>query len=221
MVIDMNLKKILIALFGVLTFCNCETEQLVINTGTASPYYDGNMMEYLRSDKYNWELTVELIERAGLSALFEGVDPEYPEITFFGFKSHSVIRFLLDSQHKDQSNGIFTSVQDIPVELARELVLKHVVKGKHLKNSIALRNPKYVIGDDKQDGGTVFATVEGNLLRAYLERTSYGGVPDAGPIILYLYSITVGRMIPMATPDIQPDNGVVHALNYGYELGVI
>ncbi len=200
------------------TFC---TKQEVIDTGTANPYYDGNILEYLRSDDYNWELTVELIEHAGLTDLFEGKDPAYPEITFFGFKSYSVLRFLLDSQHKDQSQGVFTKVQDIPVAMARELILRHVVKGKHLKQSFAYRNKEFQISDPRQDGGTDLTTIEGNILRAYLEGSPYAGVPDAGPVIMNLYSITASRIIPMATPDIQPKNGVVHALNYGYEFGKI
>ena len=38
---------------------------------------------------------------------------------------------------------------------------------------------------------------------------------------MFLYSVTVGKMIPLATPNIQPKNGVVHALNYGYDFGKI
>lgn len=214
------MKKYFILILCALALVSC-TKQEVIDTGVASPYFQGTMMEYLRSDDYNWALTVELIEHAGLTDLFEGKDPAYPEITFFGFKSYSVQRFLFDSQYKDQSQGIFTKVQDIPVEMAKELVLKHVIKGKHLKEDIAYRNKEYQISDPRQDGGTDLTTLEGNVLRAYLEGSPYGGVPDAGPVTMSLYSITAMRMIPMATPDIQPKNGVVHALNYGYEFGKI
>lgn len=213
----MKIIKYIIICF-VLTAC---TKQEIIDTGTANPYFDGNMMEYLRSDDYNWKLTVELIEHAGLTALFEGKDPEYPEVTFFGFKSYSVLRFLYDSQHKDQSQGVFINVQDIPVELARELVLKHVINGTHLKESVAYRDQEYQISDPRQGGGTKFTTLGGNQLWAYLEGSPYAGVPNAGPVIMNLYSITAMRMIPMATPDIQPKNGVVHALNYGYDFGKI
>lgn len=197
------------------------TKQEVIDTGTANPHFEGSMLAYLRADDYNWELTVELIEHAGLADLFDGKDPQYTEITFFGFKSYSVLRFLYDSQYKDQSQGVFTRVADIPVALARELVLKHVVAGKHLKKDVAYRNKEFQISDPRQVGGTDYTTVHGNVLRAYLEGSAYAGVPDAGPVILNLYSVTAMRIIPMATPDIQPGNGVVHALNYGYEFGKI
>ena len=47
------------------------TQQDVINSGVSSPYHDCNMMDYMRGDTYNWELTVQMIEHAGLTDLFE------------------------------------------------------------------------------------------------------------------------------------------------------
>ena len=101
------MKKIAIIIFVLAGFAACDTRQDVIDTGISSPYFEGNMMEYLRSDAYNWELTVQMIERAGLTDLFEGRVDSLSEITFFAPKSYSVLRFLLDSRHKDQSEGIF------------------------------------------------------------------------------------------------------------------
>ena len=60
----------------------------------------------------------------------------------------------------------------------------------------------------------------GNSFYAYLEVQPYGGVADGGPVTLRLYSPVYSK-IPMATPDIQPANGVVHALNYGHAFGEI
>ena len=96
-----------------------------------------------------------------------------------------------------------------------------MVKGKHLTESIAFRNKDYYIFDAEQDGGTDFVCLGGNHLRAYLEKDDWQGVFEAGPVIMSLYSFTSGRMIPLATPDIQPLNGVVHALNYKYDFGKI
>ncbi|MFR7807856.1 MAG: hypothetical protein ACLU4N_00325 [Butyricimonas faecihominis] len=69
------MKKILIILVLFLVFCNIScTRQGVYDTGISSPYFDGTIMDYLRSDDYNWQLTVEMIEHAGLTDLFEGKD---------------------------------------------------------------------------------------------------------------------------------------------------
>ena len=45
---------------GILSAC---TQQDVINSGVSSPYHDCNMMDYMRGDTYNWELTVQMIEQ--------------------------------------------------------------------------------------------------------------------------------------------------------------
>lgn len=192
---------------------SCDTQQDVWNTGTSSPYHDCTVMEYLRGDSYNWELTVELIERAGLTDLFEGQVDTLPEITFWGFPSYSVKRYLLD-------NGL-KSVDEIELAVSRELVLKHVVKGKVLKKDIAFRDKDYYIFDREQTGGTELKGLVGNLLKAYIDKTQYSGVPETGAEVLYLYSFSAETMVPLACPDIQPNNGVVHSLNYNYVLGKI
>lgn len=214
------MKKHILAALMAISLLSC-TKQDVINTGVPNAQYNGNMMQYLRSDDYNWKLTVELIERAGLTDLFEGRVDSLKEITFLGFKSISIQRFLYDSEYKNPAAGVFQTVQDIPVAMARELVLKHVIKGRFLKAVVPLRNKEYQISDPRQTGGVKYTTLAGNRVWLYLEGSPYGGVPDAGPVILKVYSITQSRTIPMATPDIQPLNGVVHALNYGYEFGII
>lgn len=191
----------------------CDTKQEVIYSGISSPYHDGTIMDYLRGDDYNWKLTVELIERARLTDLFEGRVDTCKEITFWGFPSYSVKRHLLD-------NGL-KSVEEISVEESRRLVLAHVVKGKFLKADFDFRDKDYYIYDPLQTGGTDLVSLGGNRLRAYRETSTYGGVAGAGPITLYLYSFTKEEQVPIASPDIQPTNGVVHALNYNYILGRI
>ena len=210
------MKTIYVLLLSVMAggiFISCDTQQDVWNTGTSSPYHDCTIMEYLREDKYNWELTVALIERADLVDLFEGRIDTLPEITFWGFPSYSVKRHLLD-------NGL-ESVEEMDVAKCRELVLKHVMKGKVLKSDVALRDKDYFIFDPKQTGGTVLFTLGKGRLKAYIDKTKYSGVPESGAEILYLYSFSASKMVPLASPDIQPTNGVVHSLNYNYVLGNI
>lgn len=197
------------------------TKQKIIDSGTSSPFFAGSMLEYMRTDDYNWKLTVELIEHAGLTELFEGHDASHPSITFFGFTSPSVARFLFDSQYKDSSHGKYYSVRDIPRDRARLLVLRHVVSGKFKKDELAFVNPDYPIDHPQQDGGTNLVTLSGSRIRAFREISAYAGIPGAGPVILRLYSVDQSRLIPVASPDIQPENGVVHSLNYTYEFPVI
>ncbi len=212
------MKNILLVVCVLIGLSACDTQQDVIDTGTASPYFEGTVMDFLRADAYNWELTVKMIERAGLTDLFEGRDESMPEITFWGLKSYSIQRYIWDEQIKNGKN--IQSVDDISVEDCRAFILRYVSKGKLLKKDIAYRNMEYQISDERQDGKTTVTCLAGNRFYAYLETSPYGGVADGGAVTLKLYSPVYGK-IPMATPDIQPTNGVVHALNYGHAFGEI
>lgn len=84
--------KIVVCLWGLCV--SCDTQQNVINSGVSSPYHDCTILDYLRGDEYNWELTVAMIERAGLQDLFEGRVDSLPEITFFAPPSYCILRYL-------------------------------------------------------------------------------------------------------------------------------
>ena len=202
---------------GILSAC---TQQDVINSGVSSPYHDCNMMDYMRGDTYNWELTVQMIEHAGLTDLFEGKVDTMPEITFWGIPSYSIQRFIFDSHENEDLTKVYTKVSDIPKSLCRVFLLKHVTKGKILKEDIAYKNKEFEINESGQDGGTWITCLAGNRFIAYREGSDYAGVPDAGEVSLKCWSLSWGK-IPMSSPDIQPTNGVVHALNYSYRLGHI
>ena len=151
---------------------SCTTQDWY-DSGVSSPYHDCSIMEYLRKDSYNWELTVKLIERAKLTDMFEGKDPNYKEITFFAPPSYSILRYLWDNDME--------SVEEISIEECKSIVLRHVLDKKYLKNDFAYRNVDYTIDDELQDGGTNITTMGGNKLRIYRDKSAYGGVPDVGP----------------------------------------
>lgn len=207
---------LLFALFGV----SC-TKQDILDTGVSSPHFDGTVMEYLRSDKYNWDLTVQMIEKAELTDLFEGKVDTCREITFWGPKSHVIRRYLLKSANGEITNEKYSTVSEMPKELCRSYILRYVTKGRYLKKDIAFRNLEYLINDPAQDGGSDFTCLAGNKVRAYLQKSEWNGVPDVGPVIMSLWSLTIGTEVGMDTPDIQPKNGVVHAISYDHTLGRI
>ena len=209
-------------------FMACGTERDWTDTGIASPYHDCSIMDYLREDTMNWQLTVVLIEEAGLEDLFEGKNPDYEEITFFAPPSFSILRYIWDEK-KEAGEALTPEELADPrllirahgQEWCKKMVMRHVLKGKHLKESFAFRNKEYAVTDPKQDGCTDVICEDGNMLRVYRESSDYGGVPDAGPVTMYIYSYDAMMKVPLACPDIQPLNGVVHALNYNYLFGNI
>ena len=91
------MNKIFIILLMVFIGSAC-TKENFIDTGKASGIFDGNILEYMKNDPYNWDSTVVVIEWAGLTSLFEGKDAQYPEITFFGPTRLSILRYMLNNE---------------------------------------------------------------------------------------------------------------------------
>ena len=202
---------IVIALSVIITAC--ETEDNYIDTGISNGRFDGNMMEYFASNSYDWDSTALVIQRAGIEDIFNGTNDAYPEITFLGPTNHSIRRWMI--------NEGYDKVADIPADLCKTMMLKHIVKGKFMKEDIDYINTDYTAANPDQDGGTVLTCLGGNKVLAYKQREDYGGVSEGGAIVLRFYSLDAKQKVPMASADIEPDNGVVHSLNYTYTFGGI
>lgn len=71
---------------------------------------------------------------------------------------------------EDEKNHPEHLVQALDKDWCREMVLRHVIKGKHLKDGIAFRDRDYEIESEEQTGGTDFTCESGNKLRAYREK---------------------------------------------------
>ena len=124
----MKTSYLILGLWIVSVLAGCDPKQEVIYTGVSNPYFDGTMLDYLRSNEKNWDLTVEMIERADLTDLFEGQVDTLPEITFFAPPSYSILRYLWDNDME--------SVSELAPEFCRQTILNHVVNGKYLKAEI-------------------------------------------------------------------------------------
>lgn len=113
-------------------------------------------------------------------------------------------------------NNELKKVTDLDAAFCRKVVMMHVVKGKRMKESFNFRIPD---ASGKIVGASELTTEGGVKLLVYREQEEYGGVANAGAIHLYLFDQNTDKHLPLASPDIEPLNGVVHSLNYNYTLG--
>lgn len=197
----------IIALVLLLGSC---TKENFIDTGISNGIYDCTMYEFLQQDSYNWDSTVLIIKRAKLEDHFDGTNPNFTNITFWGPNNHSIRRYIIENSYK--------CVNDIPVKDCRDLLLRHISRKKYLKEDIAM-SPANITGEIT--GGTIITCEGGNQVHAYNRQEPYGGVAEAGPINLRLFSLVYKRTVPMATPNLQTNTGVIHALNGTYTFGEI
>ena len=190
------MKNILILLGLLFAVCSCD--DYFHDSGLADGKHDCTMWEYLNTQPQDWDSTVLLIERAGLVDLFDGKDHEHPEITFFGVTDLSIEQFLLKTVD-EEDEPLYARVDDIPVDLCREMLLSHVVPGKIMKEEFDYE-------------------VKGTLTGGTMVRSEYGGVPDIGAEGLSIHAMVSGQMASVASANIETRSGVVHSLSYTYQF---
>jgi hypothetical protein len=199
------MKKIYILLFSIITLFSCQKQEF-IDTGKANGVFQGTMLEYMENDSYNWDTTVLVIKRAGLEELFSGNDTDNPQITFLGCTSISIMRYMFPKGYK--------KVDDIPVDECKELILRHVFPSKIMRGDI--EKGFYL---PEKTGGKEYSTIGGNKIWMCRYNQNWGGIPEAGPEKLYIFSVENSTTTDIASTNIETDNGVVHSLHYKYIFG--
>ncbi len=197
----------LIGLLSVLGAC----DDYYHDSGLANGKHDCTMWEYFKSQPDDWDSTMILIEHAGLKEVFDGTNSSYKEITFFGITNLSIEQFLVKTTGDDWE-PLYTCIEDIPVDLCREMLLSHVISEKMIKTDF-----DYEV-KGTLTGGTTVKSLSGVELRVYRIKSSYSGVPDIGAESLAIHALVSGQMATVASADIEVTNGVVHSLDYTYEF---
>lgn len=208
------MKKYLVILLFVLPFISCGTKYDYLDTGISDPHFEGDMYAYLQSNPYNWDSIVKIIDRARLQDVFH-----HDDITFMGLTNHSIRRWLIQGG-KGYEAG-YRQVADIPEEMCRAIVLSLVLDDKMLCEDIErieLNEKGEYIG-----GGRVLKARYGNYVWLWTQQDPYMGVAGLGPVSLSMTTLQSDQTTQIATnkvasSDIQPYNGVVHALEYSYNL---
>ena len=197
----------------VLCLCSC-TKYNYINGGTANGIHDCTMWEYFHTNSYDWDSTVVMIEHAGLKSLFDGTG-EYKQITFFGWTSNSILRYMLENNCE--------RVTDIPVGKCQDIIQKLVAPKRIMLNDVPRGNRIQSGGGIEsafvEYDGLVFDCIRGSLF-LWTQRMAYNDIEDTGEIALYIASRNQDgtRNERVASTDIQTTNGVVHSLNYDFRF---
>lgn len=139
------MKKLIILFIVPLLYC-CTVLDDPIDTGSAESNVHQTMWEHLVNDT-TWQRVTGAIEHAGIKYMFDGSDPDYQEVTFFGVTNQSIIRFLIENELKD--------VSDLAPEKCKMMLLSHMVSGKIMKDDCEFE----IKGTN--EGGTVVTSLTG------------------------------------------------------------
>ena len=224
---------IILILFGLLIFSACSKDDYYEDGGLAEAKFDGSILEYLDSKPVLFDTIAEIIRLAGLEETFNN-----DEFTFFA-PSDPDIKDLIGSVDKGGLNSqlyylgldTITKLSDIDPKIWETHLLKYMFLGKNkladypqidfsLLNIHAGQNYIALSGDVSNIGVVFNDAIGGGSVLKYmgyrqLHLSYYLDPTDPDSYLSY----------PISTSDIQPNNGVIHVLNYtrtafGLDLGL-
>lgn len=168
------------------------------------------MWDYLKTQPYDWDSTRVMIEHAELKNIFLGNSEYGKNITFFGPTNNSIRRYLLTNNIK--------CVRDIPKEECKNFILDCILPKRIMLNEFTPGRPS--TNQDKiiGKGGNIHIMASGKKLWIYTFKTSYNGVPEAGPVAIFIVSQNTTKTTQVASANIQTLTGVVHSLEYNFTL---
>lgn len=188
-----------------LTAVSC-TKYNYVSVPDPVTHHDTTMWEYMSGDAYNWSLTRQMIDRAGMRDIFEGKSQYGSDLTFFGITNHSIRRYLYE-------NGL-ESVSDLDPALCREWLLSSLYpKARKLQE---WKEGTRVAGQLIGTGGEMCTMLSGKQLWIYSYRAPYNGVVGMGPRQLHLVSPDRQTTTDVASHDISTRTGIVHSLSYNF-----
>lgn len=221
----MILKRInLLVLLVLLVLSACKKDYF-LDSGTHKATYDGSIYKYLSSKPNDFDSLVRIIDLSGMKEVFEK-----QEVTFFApgnatiFKAVSSLNQYLFQQGQDTVRNL----NQVKPEVWRQMLSLYIFDGRYkLKDFTQIDTldlPAY--------NGQSFKSMSGrpmNIGVIYNDAgsASSGLVKYAGYRLLMISFITnfgnpkLGmRNAVVSSSDIQPDNGVVHVLQYNkHSLG--
>lgn len=204
------MKRIVCIVIVISFFGGC-TKNNYVDTGLSNGCHNGSLMNYMEMHPYDWDSTVVMVRHAGedMVRLFEGLDSDHEEITFFGLTNHSIRRYLL------QKN--LQRVADLDIDWCRSILFQHVVDGKYYRKDIPSGKPG--LYGTLGTGGMILTTLAKTKVWVYVVVQESGGIVENAAKPIYVNFLKSNGNYAVASGDIEPNNCIVHALDYNFTLG--
>lgn len=214
--------KVLMIIAASLLMFSCGTKYNYWDTGVSDGRFEGTMYEYLKST-HEFDSIVKIIERADMVSVFEREDITFiapPDFIFWKWFYYDDKNGGYDAAVGYTPHG-YRAIGDLDRELCRRIVESHVVEGKIMR--VDVPSVTYDELGEKNGGGRIETTRNGNKCWLWSVQEPYMGIPDMGPIIVNLSSLkedgSIYVNVGVVFPDHEPDKGAVIILPYTYKLG--
>ena len=224
---------------------SCKKDDYYTDGGLAQAKFDGPIMAYLDAKPREFDSIAKIIRLAGLEEDFKT-----KEFTFFAPRDENIKRLigLARGNSQEAASGVnlqlyllgrdtIKTLADVDSTIWRKYVLRHMFNGKRklmdypqidfdLLN--VYKGQNYTsLGNTVSNIGVVYNDAINDSDKNNITRLKYMGYRQL--FISYIPDISrPGEWIscPIASSDIQPDNGVVHVIDYtraefGYSRGEV
>ncbi|NGM61610.1 hypothetical protein G5B30_06730 [Sphingobacterium sp. SGG-5] len=220
-------KKITYYIFSftmlIVTFSSCQ--KYYIDSGTHAPKYDGTVMEYIKMRKDIFDSLYKVIQLSGLES-----ELNRNGVTFFAPGDASIrksIYALNEVLHILGRDTVYT-LDQIDAEVWREYLSMYIYTNTYLLKDIPQLDTNNMnvypgqaflsIGNQNMNMGVLYNDVVSKGDNNQQQVVKYGGYRQL--YLSYIVDVSnteaAGGMVnsPVATSDIQTNNGVIHALEY-------
>ncbi|MBD1430566.1 MULTISPECIES: fasciclin domain-containing protein [Sphingobacterium] len=208
-----NQKHIVWKLAVVMLICFTGCKKYYFDSGIHDPKFNGSSIKYLESKLDFFDSTLMVIDLAGMKNVIEN-----EEVTFFAPPSGCITRAVLELNRQLQFNGKDTvkELSQIKPQVWKNMLSNYIFKGKNLLKDYPQRDTVSYLAYPGQN----YTSYGGRIMNIGVIFNDAGGVQYAGYRQLFLAYIpdlsnpmVSLRNIPIATSDIQTNNGVIHVLN--------
>lgn len=219
----MGLKKIfyliLIIVSTGLFVSGCKKNDYFLDTGLHKADYDGTIMEYLEQNPHHlFDSLCKVIRLAGMEDVFNN-----DAITFFAPADTTILSTIheLNMSLLVKGKDTITDLSQVSSEVWKKELSLYIYKGIHRLKDYPQLDPAAM----QAYGGQYYQSFNGKVLNIGVVFSDVNGVKYAGyrQLCLGYYPGEtppdfIPYLIPVASSDIHPKNGIVHVLQFTQTL---
>lgn len=208
---------------AVLMVAACKKNDYYKDSGVTDPNFNGTILDYLRSKPGQFDSVSKIVKLAGMEDVFQ-----QQQITFFAPSDSSISATIHDINSYLAILGMqpINRMEQIDASVWRKYLSLYVFNGAKSLNDY----PQVDWANFSAFGGQTYPSYNGYPMHIGVVYTDAKGIQYAGYRMLelsYISSqasprdITTWFTIPVASANIHPTNGYVHALRYLFTITLI
>ena len=202
-------------------FAACKKKAYYFDSGTHNAKYEGTILEYIKEKPLYFDTLATVIELAEMEDVFQNEN-----VTFFAPTSSSITKsYRALNEHFRVSGKDTVQMDQIKPIVWRETLSLYILKGSYVSKDFPQLDTMAFLsfpgqgfvsyGGRPMNVGVIYNDA-GSIQYAGYRQLFYSFIPD--------FSTPKDNLIhiPVASSDIQPENGVIHVLNqkkhnFGFE----